>query len=67
MVSAFQTVFAFVAVMSMILGVIFIFVDGMLLHSIAFFVIGMMIILTKMMWGIAGWAENVTRKLGDES
>ncbi len=61
----FQTFFAFVAVISMILGVIFIFVDGMLLHSIAFFVIGMMIVLTKMMWGIAGWADNVTRKLGD--
>ncbi len=65
--SVFQTFFAFVAVISMILGVIFIFVDGMLLHSIAFFVIGMMIVLTKMMWGIAGWADNVTRKLGDDN
>ncbi len=64
--STFQTVFAFVAAISMILGVIFIFVNGMLLHSIAFFVIGMMIILTKMMWGIAGWADNVTRKLGED-
>ncbi len=53
--SNFQTVFAFVSIISMILGVIFIFVDGMLLHSIAFFVIGIMIILTKIMWGIAGW------------
>ncbi len=62
MLSTFQTIFAFVAVISMILGVIFIFVDGMLLQSIAFFVIGMMIILTKMMWGIAGWAEEMTRE-----
>ncbi len=53
--SNFQTVFGFIAIISMILGVIFIFVDGMLLHSIAFFVIGIMIILTKIMWGIAGW------------
>ncbi len=64
--SNFQTVFAFVAIISMILGVIFIFIDGMLLHSIAFFVIGMMIILAKTMWGIAGWADNVTRKLGED-
>ncbi len=63
---AFQTFFAFVAVISMILGVIFIFVDGMLLHSITFFVRGTMIIITKMMWGIAGWAENVTRKIGED-
>ncbi len=64
--SNFQTVFAFIAVISMILGVIFIFVDGMLLHSIAFFVIGMMIVISKVMWGVSGWADNVTRKLGEE-
>jgi len=63
--SSFQTVFTFIAVISMILGVIFIFVDGMLLYSIGFLVIGMMIILTKIMWGISAWADNVTRKLGD--
>ena len=62
----FQTIFALIATISMILGVIFIFFDGMLLHSIAFLVIGMMIILTKIMWGIAGWADNVTRKLGED-
>ncbi len=66
MVSTFQTVFAFVAVISMILGVVLIFVDGMLLNTIAFFVIGMMIILTKMMWGIAGWADNATRRIGGD-
>ena len=64
--SNFQVFFAFVATISMILGVVFIFVDGMLLHSIAFLVIGMMIILTKIMWDIAGWADNVTRKLGED-
>jgi len=64
--SNFESFFAFVAILSMILGVIFIFVDGMLLHSIAFFVIGMVIVLTKIMWGIAGWADNVTRKMGGD-
>ena len=64
--SIFQTVFAFIAIMSMILGVIFIFVDGMMLHSIAFFVIGMMIMLTKVMWGVAGWADNATRRIGGD-
>ncbi len=64
--STFQIFFTVIAVMSMILGVVFIFVDGMLLHSIAFFVIGMMIILTKMIWGIAGWADNATRRIGGD-
>ena len=64
--SIFQTFFAFIATISMILGVVFIFVDGMLLHSIAFFVIGMMIILTKVMWEISGLADNVTRRIGGD-
>jgi len=64
--SAFQSFFAFIAIISMILGVVFIFVDGMLLYSIAFFVIGMMIMLTKIIWGIAGWADNVTRRIGGD-
>jgi hypothetical protein len=59
--SAFQNFFAFIALISMILGVIFIFFDGMLLHSIAFFIIGMMIVLTKIIWDVAGWAEKTTR------
>jgi hypothetical protein len=25
------------------------------------------LILLKIMWGISGWADNVTRKLGDDS
>ncbi len=64
--SIFQTFFALIAIISMILGVVFIFVDGMLLHSIAFFVIGMMIILTKVMWEISGLADNVTRRIGGD-
>ncbi len=64
--STFQTFFAFIAIISMILGVVFIFVDGMLLHSIVFFVIGMMIILTKVMWEISGLADNVTRRIGGD-
>ena len=61
-----QTFFAFVSVTSMILGVIFIFVDGMLLYSIAFLVFGFCIMLMKVMWGVSVWADNVTRKLGEE-
>ena len=64
--SNFQRFFALISVISMMLGVAFIFVDGMLLYSIGFFVIGMMIMLMKVMWGIAGWAENVTRKMGED-
>jgi hypothetical protein len=61
-----QTFFAFVSVMSMILGVIFIFVDGMLLYSIAFLGFGFFLMLMKAMWGVSIWADNVTRRLGEE-
>ena len=62
-----QGFFALVAVISMILGVIFIFIDGMLLYAIAFFVFGFFIMLMNVMWGIAGWADNVTRRMsGDD-
>jgi hypothetical protein len=64
--STFQIFFAFVAVISMILGVIFIFVDGMLLYSIVFLIFGFFLMLMKVMWGVAGWADNVTRKLGED-
>lgn len=64
--SNFQTFFAFTSTLSMILGVVLIFVDGMLIYSIAFFVVGMTIILTKMMWGVAVWADNTTRRMSED-
>jgi hypothetical protein len=63
---AIQTFFAFVAMISMILGVIFIFVDGMLLYSIVFFGLGFFLMLMKVMWGVSVWADSVTRKMGED-
>ena len=64
--SAFQAGYALVALFSFVLGIAFFFIDGMLLYSIGFFVLGIFLIMMKIIWGISGWAENVTRKLGDE-
>ncbi|MBT4327709.1 MAG: hypothetical protein HOD60_12535 [Candidatus Nitrosopelagicus sp.] len=61
-----QTFFAFVAVISMILGVIFIFIDGMLLYSIVFLGLGFFLMLMKVMWGISVWTDSVTRKMGKD-
>ena len=62
-----QGVYALVSFFGIILGTIFLFIDGMLLWSIGFFSLTVILVLLKIMWGIAGWADNVTRKLGDDS
>jgi len=59
--------YALAAFFSNFLGVVFLFIDGMILWSIAFFTIGIILILLKIMWGISGWADNVTRKLGNDT
>ena len=63
----FEATYAFVGIISFILGIVFFFIDGMLLWSIGFFVLAIILVLFRIMWNIAGWAENVTRKLGDDS
>jgi len=63
--SAFQAGYALVVLFSFVFAIGFSFIDGMLLWTILFFTIGILIVLMKIMWNIAGWAENVTRKLGD--
>jgi hypothetical protein len=62
--SYFQVGYTFVALFSFVSGIAFSFVDGMLLWAILCFTIGIFIVLMKIMWNIAGWAVNVTRKLG---
>ena len=61
-----QGVYALVTLFSILLGIIFFFIDGMLLWSIGFFSLGIILIILNAMWGISGWADNVVRKLGDE-
>jgi len=64
--SAFQAVYTLVALFSFALGIGFSFIDGMLLWAVLFFALGILIILMKIMWNIARFAENVTRKLGED-
>jgi len=64
--SNFQTGYALVGIFSSVLGIVFALIDGMLLWSILFFVLAIMLVLTKIIWNNAVWLENVTRKLGDE-
>ena len=63
--SSFQAGYVLVGLFSFVLGIMFFFIDGMLLWSIGFFVLGITLVLLKTMWGVAGWTDNVTRKMGD--
>ena len=65
--SAFQAGYAFVTLLSLVLGIVFSLIDGMLLWAIAFFVLFLLLAILKITWGIAGWAEKVTRKLGEDT
>ena len=65
--SNFQAGYAFVAFFSFVLGIGFSLIDGMLLWAILFFTLGIILVLMRMMWNIAGWADRVVRKLGDDS
>ncbi len=63
--SNFQATYSLVALFSFVLGIVFAFIDGMLLWVILFFTIGILIVIMKIMWNIAGFADNVIRKIGD--
>ena len=63
--SNFQAAYGFVGIMSSVLGIVFFWIDGMLLWSILFFVLAIMLVLTRLIWNLAGWADNVSRKLGE--
>ena len=65
--SNFQATYAFVGMISFVLGIVFFWIDGMLLWSILFFVLAIMLVLIRIIWNNAVWLENVTRKLGDDS
>jgi len=64
--SSFQSGYVLVSLISFVLGIAFFLFDGMLLWSIAFFSLFIILVLTKIIWNISGWAERVIRKLGDE-
>lgn len=64
--SNFQAAYALVALLSFVFGIVFFFIDGMLLYSIGFFVLVMMLVLTRIIWNNAVWFDNVVRKLGED-
>ena len=64
--SNFQAAYALVALLSCVFGIVFFFIDGMLLYSIGFFVLVMMLILTRIIWNNTVWFDNVVRKLGED-
>ena len=64
--SNFQAAYGFVGIISFVLGVVFFWIDGMLLWSILFIVLAMMLVLIRIIWNNAVWAEKVTRKWGED-
>jgi len=65
--SNIQATYAFVILISFLLAIVFFFIDGALLWSIGFFSLVVILVLLKIIWGISRWADNVARKLGDDS
>ena len=63
--TSFQAAYSLVALFSFVLGIVFAFIDRMLLWVIGFFTLGILIVLMKIMWNIAEFADNVVKKLGD--
>ena len=57
-----QGVYAIVTFFGIFLGIIFFFIDGMLLWSIGFFLLFLILVIFKIMWGVSGWAEEKTRE-----
>ena len=64
--SSLQAGYAFVALLSLILGIVLFFIDGMFLWSLGFLILFMILAVLKVTWGISGWAERVTRNMGNE-
>ena len=64
--SAFQEAYTLVALFSFVFGIIFFFIDGMLLWSILFFVLTIVLVVTRIIWNTSGWADSIVRKLGDD-
>ena len=62
----FQVEYTVVISISFVLGIAFFFIDGMLLWSILSISLFIILILFRMIWNIAGWADRVTRKLGED-
>ncbi len=58
--------YALAGIFSFFIGIILFFIDGMLFWSIGFFSLGIILVLFRMIWNIAGWAENATRRFGDD-
>jgi len=56
--SNFQAAYTLVALFSFVFGIGFSLIDGMLLWGILFFTIGILIVIMKIMWNIAGFADN---------
>lgn len=64
--SNLQAAYALTSMVSFFLGIVFFFIDGTLIWSIGFFVLAITLVLIKVTWNIAGWADNVARKLGED-
>ena len=58
--------YEFDCMVSFVLGITFAFIDGMLLWAIGFFSLTIILVLMRIIWNNAVWADNVTRKLGDD-
>jgi len=59
------SVYSLPIIVSFFLGILFFVLDGTLLWSIGFFILGIILVLFSIIWRISGWADIQTRKYFD--
>ena len=63
--SAYHKICSGVAISSFSFGIVYFFIDGMLFHSILFFVSGIILLVMKKVWDILDSPKNITRKFNE--
>ena len=63
--SKYQKICSFVAISSFSFGIVYFFIDGMIFHSILFFVSGIILLIMKKVWDILDNTKNITREFNE--
>ena len=63
--SVYHKICSGVAISSFSFGIVYFFIDGMIFHSILFFVSGIILLIMKKVWDILDSPKNITRKFNE--
>jgi hypothetical protein len=63
--SVYHKICSGVAISSFSFGIVYFFIDGMIFHSILFFVSGIILLIMKKVWDILDNTKNITREFNE--